>query len=431
MSTAQCRSWCHKETNMEILKRSNHIREYDLSHPIIGKTMELVKAVNAQIGEVHGKSAMIDLEPRHNGQTFKAKHSRTGETIEVRMNAAVPNDELFSLSQRLVEPKFEQFQMLNVFEQDASFHVGSETVGVDIVTETGEAKIVAPGQDNPNITLSDVNVGRRLQSVAQLWAGVTVTRNQIQKVSLRNDRGQGPVLDFIAKVQATARRNIDRGLDDLVANGSHIEGLVAGNILGLKDNFSTNSALYSGNAPSKGQAAYVAPGATTTKWDWYGKNSAEIINDLAAMAGYLGSKNLFAPKVVMVPPKLMIQRLALKLTTDLNTEPLIKWIEEAMERAFGTKPKFIATNAMTAGSRSGTTQGNDWMLGSAACMLDNDVDNFAIAIVEPLTLLPSVTDRFGTIRQNMTLKTGGLIAKNPAAGTILYGVQKGDTTDIS
>ena len=55
----------------------------------------------------------------------------------------------------------------------------------------------------------------------------------------------------------TARRNIDRALEDLIANGSHIEGLVAGNILGLKGNFSTDSTKYSGNAPSKGKAAIV------------------------------------------------------------------------------------------------------------------------------------------------------------------------------
>ncbi len=416
---------------MEYIMKSDGVVEFDGSHPVIGGAMNLVRAINNQIGEVHGKRAMLDLEPRRNGSYFETKHTKTGEKLKVRINAFVPNDELFSLAQRFVDPKFEQFKMLEVFEQETGYSPGSEAVGVDIVTETGEAKIVAPGLDNPTIPLSDINIGRRLQSVAQLWAGVTVTRNQIQKIDLRNDRGQGPALDFIARVMQTARRNIDRSLDDLIANGSHIEGLVAGNILGLKDNFSSDSALYSGNAPSKGKAAYVAPGATTTEWNWYGKNSAEILVDIANMAGYLGQKMLFSPKVIMMPPQLLIQRLGLKLTTDLNTQPLITWIEEALARQFGVKPKFVGTNAMTKGSRSGATRGNDWITESAACMIDNDIENFAIAVVEPLTLLPSITDQFGTVRQAMTMKTGGLISKNPAAGTILYGVQKGATTDAS
>ena len=78
-----------------------------------------------------------------------------------------------------------------MFEQETGYAPGSEAVGVDIVTETGEAKIVAPSVGTPVTPLADINVGRRLQSVAQLWAGIQVTRNQIQKIDLRNDRGQG------------------------------------------------------------------------------------------------------------------------------------------------------------------------------------------------------------------------------------------------
>lgn len=416
---------------MEIIMKEDRVLEFNENHPVVGGTMDLVRAINNQIGIVHGKSAMLDLEPRRNGSYFETKHTKTGEKIKVRINSTVPNDELFSLSQRFVEPKFEQFKMLEVFEQETGYAPGSEAVGVDIVTETGEAKIVAPSVGSPITPLADINIGRRLQSVAQLWAGVRVTRNQIQKIDLRNDRGQGPALDFVARVQMTARRNIDRALDDLIANGSHIEGLVAGNILGLKDNFSTDSTKYSGNAPSKGKAAIVTAGATTGKLNWYGKNSAEILVDVAGMAGYLGQKMLFAPKVIMLPPQLLIERLGLKLTTDLNTQPLITWIEDAMQRQFGVKPKFVGTNAMTKGSRSSTERGNDWITQSAACMLDNDIENYAIAVVEPLTLLQAITDEYGTVRQNMTMKTGGLINKNPAAGTILYGVQKGATDDIS
>jgi hypothetical protein len=390
-------------------------------------TMDLVRRINEQIGVVHGKHCMLDLTPRKNG-TFKAKSVVDGRDIEVRINATVPNDELFSISQRFVEPKFEEYQMLNVFAKDTSFNVGSETVGIDIISETGEAKIVAAGQDNPNITLTDINIGRRLQSVAQLWAGITVTRNQIQKIQMRNDRGQGPTLDFITRVMTAARRNMDRAHDDLIANGSHIEGLVAGNIPGLKDEFSDDSALYNGNAPSKGKAATVAAGATTGKLTWFKKNQNEIIHDLANMAGYLFQKTLFRPKVLMLPPELLVQGLALRTTTDnADTRPLVDWIRMAIKEGFKTDLDIIATNTMTAGSRSSTTRGNDWISDSAACLLDNDVENFAIAIVEPLTLLPSITDEFGTIRQNMTMKTGGLMRKQPGAATILYGVQSGTT----
>ena len=84
-----------------------------------------------------------------------------------------------------------------------------------------------------------------------------------------------------------------------------------------------------------------------------------------------------------------------------------------MQRQFGVKPKFVGTNAMTKGSRSSTERGNDWITQSAACMLDNDIENYAIAVVEPLTLLQAITDEYGTVRQNMTMKTGGLINKNP------------------
>ena len=66
---------------MEFYSKKDTVLEFSENHPIVGGTMNLLRAINNQIGVVHGKSAMIDLEPRHNGAGafFETKHSKTGE----------------------------------------------------------------------------------------------------------------------------------------------------------------------------------------------------------------------------------------------------------------------------------------------------------------------------------------------------------------
>lgn len=391
----------------------------DFSNTSIAKgVIDLAHRINAAIEKEHGKQFTFDLTPRHNGQTFKTRNSR-GEEIEVRTNAIIPSEEIFTISQELVRQADEPFAAREVFEEDTSFHPGSREVGFDVLTETGEASLVAVGEVNPAVQQANATIGRNFNPVCKIAQAVSITRDEIQFLDLRQDRGLSPLVDLMTEKLNTGKKNMDRVHDRLVWMGAEIKGSVGGRIVGVNDYLSGDPLLNASDAPSKGRVEDVA--TVGGKITWFDKDSDEIIADIARGLAYINRLNTYQANTIVLPPSVLISRLGFKRTSDVDSTPLVEWIQRAARLSLGKELKIVASNAVQYGVASGTKRPTSMFADSAFMLLDSQKKYQAIATVEPLTMLPSVTDEHGTIKQIMQQKTSGIMVKHPS--TMYAGVK--------
>lgn len=373
----------------------------------------LVHQINNAIGKIHGDRAKFDLTPKQGTFLHKKRNSK-GEIVgeyTIRYNSYVPNEELFSLAQDLIRPADEPFSARNIFSTDSSFHPGSQTIGFDVISEEGKAELVATGQTMQDIPEADATVSRNLQPVGKLAAFIKVTRDDMQQMALRNDRGLGPLIDLMQEKLRIARKNIARQEDFVVWAGGRVKG-AATNILGVFDFISTDSNLNSGNAPTKGRLETVA----TRDGDvvWADKTADEIIADIAVATAYVNRNGTYFPNTLALPFSILTQELGLKRTSDTDSTPLIEWIKRAFQNMYGRELKIVGTNALEDGSISGTTQGNPNLSNKAFMLLDSNKMYQSINVVEDVTLLPAKEDEQGTIKQVVQMKTGGYMTKHPS-----------------
>lgn len=388
----------------------------DFTHdPHLRAFNTFVQRVNAMVAREYGRG--LDLS-RDIGKTFTTEltdYRGNSSKVEIRLNDTVPNAELFSLAMELVRPADEPFSARSIFEADGSFHEGSQTVGYDLVNEHGEAKLVATGRTASAIPRASTSIDRVVQAVVKIMAELEVTRDDIQQLNLRNDRGLAPLVDLLQEVIQGARKNIARQEDYILWTGGNIEGIAAGRLNGLMDFFSSVSGDYSGSAPTKGQKAAVVAGVGGTTWAL--KTSEEIIRDISTAAAYVVRNGTYIPNTLILPYQVLTSSLALRKTSEVDSTPLITWIKRTFADAFGVDLKVVATNALVGGTVSGTTRGNTKITASenAFILLDNRRENMVIADVESTILLPSVEDTQGTLRQVAQLKTGGMMVKHPSS----------------
>lgn len=376
---------------------------------LMGAILSTAHRVNAQIKTEFGEQFQFDLRPRQGHFEINDKdHKYNG--YNVRYNAVIPNTELFSLATQLVRAKDEPFAARKVFKIDSSYHVGSQTIGYDILVEQGEAKLIAAGRaGGSEIPQADASIDRELQNVGKISNYFTITRDDIQQMDLRNARGMGPLVDLLSEKMRTARKNISRVEDSIIWTGGNIAGVAASKIQGIFDFFSTTSGDFTGAQPTKGQKK-------TGLAVWSGLTSDAIIAQLAVAAGYVSRNNSYFANTLVLPTDLMIQEIGLKKTSETDSTPLIKWIKMAFQEAFDRPLNVVTTSALNGpGTTSGTTRTETGLTFRAFMLLDADQDHQAIAEVEAMTMLPSKEDMEQTIKQVATMKTGGIQVKHPSA----------------
>lgn len=368
--------------------------------------ISLAHKINDAIKKEHGEKYAFDLTPRYNGQTFKTRNLK-GEEIQVRINAVIPNEEIFAISQEIVRAADEPFAAREVFEEDTSFHVGAREVGFDVLSDSGEGGLVAVSELDPILPRADVRIDRNFQPVVKIGAVVSITRDDIQAMELRADRGLAPLVDLMTEKLTAARKNIERTHDRLIWKGAEIKGQ-AGRIKGVDDYLSTNANEYDGDAPTKGKVENITGGT------WDTKTSDQIIADLAKGFAYISRNNTYKANTLVLPPEILIGRLSFKRTSDVDSTPLIEWIQRAARLALGRELKIVASNAMSTGTVSGKKRPVNLFAYPAFLLLDSNKRYQAIATVEPLTMLAPVTNEHGTITQVMQLKTAGIQIKHPS-----------------
>jgi hypothetical protein len=394
-------------------------REYTFDQvPLQRGITQLARRINAAIGELHGEDKMVDLD-RDIDKVVTVK-KLNGDPIKLRLNSALPTAELFSVAQTLVRPADEPFAMAQIFKEDSSFVPGSDAVGYDVIQEQGEAKLVATGRTLEVVPKVDFTAGRALNSVGKIMGMVEVKRDDIQRMALRNTRGIGPIIELMAEKMRIAQKAIDRQEDWIMAAGGILEGAAAGNLPGLKDYFSTNSAEFDISSPTKGKMEAVAAGVGGTTWDL--KTSDEIIADIRAGIEYITRYNVYKPTHMVVPPAVFFGRLGFMRTADVDSTPLLRWISQTFKELLKQDVEIVPSNAMTKGVISGTTRRNTWLANSAFMLIDASKECSSRATVEQLTLLKAEEDLQGTIRQVLQKQTGGLMIAHRGAGYIGTGI---------
>lgn len=397
------------------------MRVKDYSNNVIANRMlGLAKRINDFIIEEHGKHSAFDFRPKYKG-TFKTKSVVTGEDIEVKLNASMPSPELLSLSQTLVRPSDEPLAALKIFKEKTDYHPGSREVGFDVLTDTGEATIVAIGDGNPSIDNAEIVLGRNLQPVCKIAQGIEITRDDVQAMDLRRDRGWAPLVDLVNEKTQAKIKNMDRAHDRLVWNGAEIKGVAGGRILGVKDFKGTDVNNFMSEAPTaflvEQVLARLDDGSEGgPKLTWFDKHSDAIIADLARGIGMIGDKGTHSVNTLVIPFNIALQRLGLRRTSDVDSTPLIEWFTRAMKLATGRDCQIVQSNALqTSASTSKTRRGAGWLDQTGFMVLDSDVANQAVATVEPRIVLPSVVNKYGTIEMIMQQKTAGFQLYKPAS----------------
>ena len=216
-------------------------------------TMEFFRKVNTSIKKEHGFA--FNMDAPKTAQAFKVNDKKSKfDGREIRLNATVPNEELFTLAQELVKSADEPFSARKVFATDNSFHEGSQTIGFDVMAEGGEAKLVASGRTTPTIPRADLTVGRNLSHVGKLMSAIEVSRDDVQQMDLRGARGFAPFVDLMQEKLTLARKHITRAEDQIVWLGGDIENATGAEVQGLFNRLSTTAADFNAAAPSHGQA---------------------------------------------------------------------------------------------------------------------------------------------------------------------------------
>lgn len=394
------------------------------SNPIMRRVNELAKAINAGVMREQPGVRGFKLEAPSRGDMYFDTENTRGEKIRVRLNAVVPSQELFSVAQELVRSADEPFASREVFPEDTGFHPGSREIAYDVLTDQGEAEAVAIGPATPAVTAADVVIGRKFQPTCKIPHTVTVTRDDMQLLDMRQDRGLSPLVDLMNEKLLTAKKNIERTHDRIVWQGAEIRGVAAGRILGFKDFVSTDSSAYNGNAPTAGKMEAVpnVGGATT----WFQKSSELIIADIARALSWVKRNNAYNPNTIVLPPSVTVNALGFRKVTATDPTPLIEWIQRAAKLTLGKEIKIVVSNAMQKGTVSGTTRPMTWLTETGFLVLEADKRYGCIATVEPLTMLAPVTLVDGSIQQMLQIKTAGYQGKHPGAAYVGTGIQLGN-----
>ncbi len=383
--------------------------------PQLKAAMGFFRKVNSSIKEVHGINFDMDA-PKSSDATMKFNqkgHPFDGR--EIRLNAEVPSEELFSLAQELTKSADEPFAARKVFGVDTSFHPGSQTVGFDVMAEGGEAKLVASGRTTPTVPKADIAIGRNLSHVGKIMTSMEVTRDAVQQMDLRGARNLGRFVDLMQEKLMTGRKHIDRAEDQIAWLGGDIEGATGGEIQGLFNRLSVAPADYDSKSPTHGRKD-----VDTNFWNG---DRAIIIPQIVAGVEHITRTNAYFPDTLVLPPSILFGELSFTQTSDTNATPLIKWIKEAFFGAFGKELKVVSSSAMQARDVAGTQRGNAELANDAFLLFDSNKSYQSLAVVEDKVLLPAVTDEQGTIRQVLQMKTGGLQVKHPGAMYLKDGIK--------
>jgi len=343
---------------------------------------------------------------------------RNGSVKRVKYNSIIPNTELFSLAQDLVQPAIEEFEASNIFVSDSGYSPGAETVGADIISRTGKARLAVRGVEKGDIPRADMSIGRHTQVIGKLDDYIRVTLDEIQRVAARNQAGLAPMVDLMSEKLNAARWLIGRDREMLIWRGGFVEDISIG-ITSIFSYFTTTESGVNGWAsatPKFGKQSIVATEETVVTWDAKlglpsGKGPMYIQQDLSEALAYV--QRLGTYKVThFVLPRRWLNKLSTMPYSALNPTPILNVLKQAFPGI-----EFVGTTALDYKYNTDLTA-----LKSGFLAIDARKQNWVIADPEPINFLNAVVDKEGAVEQVARAQCAGILSKHPSSAAFFTGI---------
>jgi hypothetical protein len=300
----------------------------------------------------------------------------------VRQDSILTNRDLESIEAKIYEEHDEELVARQSFGLKTDDGPGAETIGYDMISKRGAAKIM--NSDSEDVPLVDADIVRKTQKVVSIKAGFKVTPQEIRAARQANK----PVETTKA---GTARRAIAEGENRLVYKGDakvDIKGVIN----------ATGITIYT--------AADVDTGAGT-KITWATKTATEIIEDIRiAKFEKLDVNPGIVADTLELPP-IQFGKLSQKIGQGEGT--IMQYLKEQ-----GWFPGGIKSNPELKQAGDGNT---DCML-----MYDSRSENVEIGVPMDMMMHPPVVDKNNAQQVNLEERTAGAIVRYPLAICLVIGI---------
>lgn len=225
---------------------------------------------------------------------------RAGRVYEGDSQGAFFERQLEVIEARLYQERQRPLTSVMAIPVDTSGPAGAKTIGYDMYTKTGMAKLIAaPGKDLPR---SDVYVTTEFAKVKQGGTSFGYTTQDLRAAALANRP-----LD--AMKAESARRSVDELQNSLAWNGDASAGIPG---------FLTNPNVTKLQAPLNGAA---------TSRNWANKTAAEIMDDISDACSEIVtlSKGAFMGNTLLLPLS-SYELIRRKRVSDLLPMTILGWI---------------------------------------------------------------------------------------------------------
>ncbi len=334
------------------------------------------------------------------------KNTQNGEEKVFPCNSLIPHQEVFDILTTPVRPIDEPFlTRRGAFRVDQSGDPGVPRVGIEIITEEGEAKDFAASSAAGGKEIgreSNVTISREFNFVRVAQTTMVVTREALLSAASRNRIGAGATISLLQEVIRVGRKNVMRREDEINVKGAGSTD-AKDRVPGLLDAFGTAS----GQSPTANVTTTGTGGTDALKRRWANKTAKQIIEgDLSAAVKELRRTGAFEPKLLLLPQD-VISDIVNKYSSDTNTTPLIEWIKKSWSDNFNSKITIMGTNALNTTNSGQSVQ--------VFILADNAPQNQAFARPLDVTLLNPVLNAHGDITQVAEIRTAGFFNMHPKA----------------
>jgi len=316
-------------------------------------------------------------------------------------NGLFTPDDFLQIENILYTPIESELQHRTLFSINDSFAPYANEIGYDYYRKQGSAKILAHGGGAKDIPFVGEYGSRATQKVYTIASGIRFTEAERMAMAAKANLGKGPTLNIPATRIATARRYCFETENKLAFAGDADYGIV-----GVFDDTFYNT---SSDLGTKENVAQGATGSTAAeKRLWSNKTAQEILTDLTTAMNAVEADGLFQAKVLALPPT-QYNRLRTPFS-DYDSRTLLDWLNSNgmyFERIVKAKELKLSNNGDTV----------DYFM-----VFDNSPEVVQLAVVRDLQIGDAIYDIIGTSEQAVTLRTGGIIVRHPAAFYVGKGI---------
>lgn len=291
----------------------------------------------------------------------------------VRNDIALYERDLEAIENTIYEAKKEELVARSIIDVETSYDPGAETIGYDMLSESGAAKVTSNGADD--IPLVDGDLNRQTQKIVTIEDGFKVTTQERRNAEYANR----PIRTQKA---ATARRVIAERENEITFVGDSELG-----VPGLVNASNINTYDVPTDSDSDG-----------TLWEY--KTGFEIIDDIREARKKVNTQPGFNADTLVLPSE-QYQRLQ-EPVNQYNTNTVMSYIED-----MGWFDNIVETNYLEEADPDGS---ND-----VGLVIDTDPSNVQLALPMDIMMHDPITLDNNDVRVNLEERFAGIVLRYPLA----------------